>query len=526
MSATNNLKFSKRGKSLSEMVPEIAAVWDNDRNGSLIPEMVSFGSHKKAWWKCPTCKESWQAAISVITSNYRRGRDGIGCPYCAGKRVSSKNSLGTLHPDLVKEWDTEKNGKLSPFDVLPGANKKVWWICPQNHSYQSPPHSRTGSDAKGCPVCAGKVVIPETSLASLYPELSQQWHPTKNGRLTPSAVTPGSNKKIWWQCNAGHEWQSPPHARTGQGSGCPICAGVSTSRLEMRLYTELKSLFPDTLWRNRTFGFELDIYIPSLSVGVEADGSYWHMDKSDKELEKNTKAENHGLHLIRIREFPLKKVSSWDIECGQSEDELLIIHRLLDVIESIIKSTSLNDTIANYKNSDTFSDDAGYRKLAANLPAPPYENSLANLYPGLVDEWHFEKNMPLTPEMFMPKSNQKVWWKCNKCGHEYLSLISTHTSGSICPKCANKIRGKKRARPIDGQSLAILEPKIAAIWDKELNGSLTPNDVSRASGKKVWWRCEAKHDFQMVISKRSMGRNCPKCSHQCNPSKPTGPKPL
>ena len=33
-----------------------------------------------------------------------------------------------------------------------------------------------------------------------YPELSKEWHPTKNGQLTPFLCTKRSNKNVWWQC--------------------------------------------------------------------------------------------------------------------------------------------------------------------------------------------------------------------------------------------------------------------------------------------------------------------------------------
>ena len=68
---------------------------------------------------------------------------------------------------------------------------------------------------------------PGYNLAVLYPEIAEQWHPTKNGDLTPNDVTPGSHKKIWWICNEGHEWDAAVSGRVGsknrKGQGCPKC---------------------------------------------------------------------------------------------------------------------------------------------------------------------------------------------------------------------------------------------------------------------------------------------------------------
>jgi len=65
------------------------------------------------------------------------------------------------------------------------------------------------------------------SLAELNPELSKQWHPTKNGSLTPFDVSQGTHKKVWWKCKKGedHEWQSAVSSRSN-GRGCPVCRGL------------------------------------------------------------------------------------------------------------------------------------------------------------------------------------------------------------------------------------------------------------------------------------------------------------
>lgn len=68
-----------------------------------------------------------------------------------------------------------------------------------------------------------KKIIKSNSLATRYPDLAQQWHPTKNGGLTPYNVTAGSNKKVWWKCKRGHEWERPIPGRVYGYHDCPIC---------------------------------------------------------------------------------------------------------------------------------------------------------------------------------------------------------------------------------------------------------------------------------------------------------------
>ena len=87
---------------------------------------------------------------------------------------------------------------------------------------------------------------PREKLADCDPELVAQWHPTKNGQLTPFDVTAGSGKKIWWKCPKGddHEWQATVNKRASDGTGCPLCNPV-WSMPELRLYCELKTIFPN-----------------------------------------------------------------------------------------------------------------------------------------------------------------------------------------------------------------------------------------------------------------------------------------
>ena len=60
------------------------------------------------------------------------------------------------------------------------------------------------------------------NLKKINPKLAREWHPTKNGNLTPKDITSFKNKKVWWKCTNGHEWQTFVYSRN-QGSGCRYC---------------------------------------------------------------------------------------------------------------------------------------------------------------------------------------------------------------------------------------------------------------------------------------------------------------
>ena len=109
--------------------PALAQQWDYRKNMPLVPADVSAGSQRSVWWRCEK-GHSWRAAVRSRTV-------GSGCPICAGKQLSlGENDLAALYPALAKQWDAEKNGRLTPRDVLPGTEKKVWRRCERGHSWR------------------------------------------------------------------------------------------------------------------------------------------------------------------------------------------------------------------------------------------------------------------------------------------------------------------------------------------------------------------------------------------------------
>ncbi len=133
----------------------------------------------------------------------------------------TKHFLSKPSPHLATQWHRHKNGSLNPSSVAPFSHKKVWWQCKRGHEWETRISDR--SHGRGCPYCAGQKVGSDNNLLAVNPELAHQWHPIKNGNLRPSDVTPGSRRKVWWQCKRGHEWEIQIALRS-RGSGCPYCA--------------------------------------------------------------------------------------------------------------------------------------------------------------------------------------------------------------------------------------------------------------------------------------------------------------
>lgn len=161
--------------------------WDWEKNKGLDPNKLTEGSNKKVNWICSK-GHKWKRAIYGRTFGY-------GCPYCSHLKVwPGYNDLATTHPELLKDWDYEKN-TIKPTEITARANRKVWWKCSKGHSYEATTAHKT--EGRGCPYCANKkVLVGYNDLATTHPDLAKEWHPTKNGALKPTDVVAGSAKKV------------------------------------------------------------------------------------------------------------------------------------------------------------------------------------------------------------------------------------------------------------------------------------------------------------------------------------------
>lgn len=200
--------------------PLIAQKWHPTKNGTLTPNQVRIGSTRKVWWLCAKGHE-WNSIISTQTDT--------SCPYCYGRYViTGENDLATLYPDAAAEWHPSKNGSLTPQTTLPYTPKKIWWICKIGHEWEKSPNIRFSKSANaGCPYCGGtKILIGFNDLATTHPEVASQWHPTKNGILTTEMTKSGDERRFWWECSKGHEWQAGVYSRAVMGTHCPVCSGT------------------------------------------------------------------------------------------------------------------------------------------------------------------------------------------------------------------------------------------------------------------------------------------------------------
>ncbi len=546
---------------LASLNPQLASEWDYAKNGDLKPTDVTTGSHKRVWWKCKKGHE-WERSVKDRSA-------GNGCPYCSNIKVlPGYNDLATINPKLAKEWNYEKNGELKPENVIAGSEKKVWWKCPKGHEWQAIIYNR--NKGVGCPICDSKVAFAGyNDLATTNPDLAEEWNYEKNGDLKPNAVTSGSHKNVWWKCKNGHEWEADIKSRNEgngcpycsnkkvlqgyndlatiypeiaaewsskntvqpsnvirggdkkyywicplghkdylssvgqrlQGQGCPVCARQSqTSFPEQAIYFYVKQLFPDAINRYVIDKSEIDIYIPSRSIGIEYNGYFSHKDKARKDLIKREKLSNRSIELVTIKEYKKEE------ECQDADfyiQERTTYDRLTRLIILILSRLKPNNDI----DVDCAKDQTQIKEQYIDSLK---KKSIAVAMPTIIDEWDAEKNGNIKPEFVGRNSTLKYFWKCRNCGFSYLAAPSHRLRGTGCPSCCGK------AVHPGFNDLISKNPDIASEWDKERNGDLDPSTVFYHATIEVWWKCKEGHSWKKSVYSRTYNKSkCPYCTGRC-----------
>jgi uncharacterized Zn-finger protein len=214
--------------SFATLRPDLLPEWNYERNDGKDPKELSTFSAQRFWWKCSKSKcncHNWQASIASRV----KGRGN--CPYCASRKVCPCNAFAINYPELLDQWDYERNGNLNPSKVHPRSSVIVAWICRargcDHHRFSTPINRRfRHGKVTGCPYCkhSGKGKCCECdSLGKNHPELLEDWYWEKNSATDPFAIPPLSQKIVSWKCKLNHEWLCTIERMTKGQGGCPSC---------------------------------------------------------------------------------------------------------------------------------------------------------------------------------------------------------------------------------------------------------------------------------------------------------------
>ena len=444
------------------------------------------------------------------------------------KRYVSDNA------QLMAEWNWEKNraSGLEPHKLTYGSEKKVWWKCSKGHEWQAIINNRTSTKPQGCPYCSNhRILVGFNDLATTHPGLIKEWHYIKNASVSPQHVTYGSNKKVWWICQRGHEFEASISNRIN-GKGCPYCS----SKKVLEGYNDLQTTNPvlASEWNYKRNGNLKPTHITANSNKKVwwkcSKGHEWSAQISNRNngngcpicsSEKNTSFPEFVL-LYYLRKYGLDVLHSYR-ENGYELDIYIPSKRIAIEYDGYYwhKNKTEFDLIKNQKctidgiklyriregllSLNSSSIDFCIHKNQKDLPEKiseiirqiigtsivvdleqdsiaieqlrertEKESSILLVNPQIAKEWNYEKNGELKPEQFAAYSKKKVWWKC-KHGHEWQDIISNRSKNVGCPYCAGK-------RVLGGYNdMQTISPNLTKEWNYEKHGKLKPENFTARS---------------------------------------------
>lgn len=363
-----------RAKSISNRYPEIAKKWDVEKNGGIRADQVNAFSNIKFWWRCSLGHSYKSTPVCEIT-------DTKTCPICSNHRVlAGFNDLEFKAPDIAREWDYQSNEPVLPSAVIFTTQKKYWWLCPKGHRYLSSVSNRYYAKT-GCPYCSNsKALKGYNDLATKNPELVKEWDYARNHDLKPEQFVPGSNKKVWWVCSLGHEWEASINSRSGKyHTRCPFCSNHKV----LTGFNDLATTNPEFLGE-------------------------WDYDK------------NGNVEPSSIIAGSNKKVWWKCRTCGY-EWNCTVVSRTY--------------------GQKTGCPKCGYKirmQKTRKERIVREKKDLYSLFPDIAKEWDYEKNLE-KPDEISYGANKKIWWKCSN-GHSYQAWLSDRTGKrkTGCPYCHGK----------------------------------------------------------------------------------------
>ena len=240
---------------------------------------------------CPEHGEFWQTPHS-----HMRGQ---GCPKCANK-VKSLRLKHSIN-DFLEKAKSIHNDKYDYSNVnYVDSNTKVCIICPEHGEFwQLPSHHLSGH---GCPKCADqRKGLKKLSTLEQFIKKAREIHGYKYDYSKSNYVN--NRTKVCIMCSEHGEFWQKPNDHISLSHGCPKC-GHQMSKAEDDIIKLLHTLSVEQRNKKIIKPYEIDIFIPSLKLGIEYNGLRWHSEEFGKghryHLDKLNKCNEEGVRLIQI----------------------------------------------------------------------------------------------------------------------------------------------------------------------------------------------------------------------------------
>lgn len=279
------------------------------------------GIHENIKIICPVHGEFEQSPNS-----HKRG---FGCKDCRTDLL--RDDLDSMIAKLPEEFKSYDFSKALYKDSV----TKIIVICNEcGEEFEQIPRSLI--QGHGCKACSFKN---KADRARLKPEeILERAFTLHNGKYEYGSLEGYENNTFLWKIKCPvHDWFDQTVVAHLRGNGCRDCAReASTSKREQELVEYLKSFNIEVYQTYRPFwmdGEEIDIFIPSINLGIEYNGGAYHHSTFDTSVDfYNKTAKSSEYHLnkyLKCKKHGVDLVHTFDFECQEE---------WYDVLENLILS--------------------------------------------------------------------------------------------------------------------------------------------------------------------------------------------
>lgn len=351
--------------------------------------------------------------------------------------MSEKRMLSD-YPDLVAEWDFEKNIGLDIESFSHGSNAKVWWKCVQGHSSLAIIANRTirGTICRECSSNAQKRRLSD------YEELVEEF--SNENEAVPEEIRVSDRAPRIWLCSKGHKWKASAKERIKNNTTCFVCEFPENFLIT---YKDLM----------KEWDYEKNVLDPFfLTVGSSKHKIQWKCAVCDHEWSAsvNSRVKHKtgcpACHKQRHKGKQQKKslakygsiadsqlVSEWNYEKNRISPEEVSVKSTQYVWWNCSKG---HEWVAKPNLRFNRSSECPYCMSKKVIDAH-YVSKINSGELSFFDvaseelkmEWFDDE---YDPRKLLPYSHNRVQWKCSK-GHTWRTAAGNRMRGSGCPECWN-----------------------------------------------------------------------------------------
>lgn len=423
---------------LKTLYPEIAELYDCERNENTPDHVIANESDNSVWWICKDdATHHYQRAVNAQV------RNGGNCPICEN-RVLQKgvNDLETAYPWITNLWDYDKNDQ-GPSEYSMVSHSTAFFKCGKGHTYNARIMMQI-EHGDSCLVCENAVLQKGVnSAADLYPaDIFDEW--SANNESRPAEILGTLKKLFLWKCKeCGHEYHMAFNDRTPEGNDCPYC----NNRLLYKGMNDFATVHPELV---DEYSHNNDLQ-PDEIVATRTQSVMWICPVCGGEyaypLNRRVKGDDSCPYCKNIRVLEglndFATIHPELLDEYSANNEIPADEILFNRVQRVLwQCPDCGGEYIYPLNQRKLGDDSC--PFCRGTKVLPGHNSFKALHPDLMEDWSFVDNYMrgIDPDLISDKSQVKVWWQCNKHNKRkiypmtvYSKVLMQRRHKISCPFC-------------------------------------------------------------------------------------------